>query len=205
MNNFLKKLSFSSPWDQRIAVIISKPFIFFNVHPNIVTLIGVLFGISAFFFYTLGNLFYAKIASLFFFVAACFDHVDGQVARKLNKTSTFGHYLDHVGVCSSYIFLFIGLGIYSDKNFNIGLTYGYVSATCVFLIMSIRFYLERIKGGKAIEQSNILGFEHEDIIYIVIPVTFLNKIDVFLFYSFIGTPIFLFITIFIFLYKTKKL
>ena len=205
MNNFLKKLSFSSPWDQRIAVIISKPFIFFNVHPNIVTLIGILFGISAFFFYTLGNLFYAKIASLFFFVAACFDHVDGQVARKLNKTSTFGHYLDHVGVCLSYILLFIGLGIYSDKNFNIGLSYGYVSASCVFLTMSIRFYLERIKGGKAIEQSNILGFEHEDIIYIVIPVTFLNKIDVFLFYSFIGTPIFLFITIFIFLYKTKKL
>ena len=205
MNNFLKKLSFSSPWDQRIAVIISKPFIFFNVHPNIVTLIGILFGIFAFFFYTLGNLFYAKIASLFFFVAACFDHVDGQVARKLNKTSTFGHYLDHVGVCLSYIFLFIGLGIYSDKNFNIGLSYGCASATCVFLIMSIRFYLERIKGGKAIEQSNILGFEHEDIIYIVIPVTFLNKIDVFLFYSFIGTPIFLFITIFIFLYKTKKL
>ena len=205
MNNFLKRLSFSSPWDQRVAMIISKPFIFFNVHPNIVTLIGVLFGISAFFFYTLGNLFYAKIASLFFFVAACFDHVDGQVARKLNKTSTFGHYLDHVGVCSSYIFLFIGLGIYSDKNFNIGLSYGYVSALCVFLIMSIRFYLERIKGGKAIEQSNILGFEHEDIIYIVIPVTFLNKIDVFLFYSFIGTPIFLVITIFIFLYKTKKL
>ena len=205
MNNFLKKLSFSSPWDQRIAVIISKPFIFFNVHPNIVTLIGILLGIFAFFFYTLGNLFYAKIASLFFFVAACFDHVDGQVARKLNKTSTFGHYLDHVGVCLSYIFLFIGLGIYSDKNFNIGLSYGCVSATCVFLIMSIRFYLERIKGGKAIEQSNILGFEHEDIIYIVIPVTFLNKIDVFLFYSFIGTPIFLFITIFIFLYKTKKL
>tara|TARA_B100001123_G_C15074429_1_gene932972 strand:+ start:489 stop:704 length:216 start_codon:yes stop_codon:yes gene_type:complete len=71
--------------------------------------------------------------------------------------------------------------------------------------MSIRFYLERMKGGDAIEQMNILGFEHEDIIYIIIPVTFLNKIDTFLFYSFIGTPIFLVITIFIFFYKTKRL
>ena len=58
-------------------------------------------------------------------------------------------------------------------------------------------------GGEAIEQRNILGFEHEDIIYIVIPITFLNKIDIFLFYSFIGTPIFLAITILIFFYKTK--
>ena len=205
MNKIKKKLSFNLPWDQRIAEIISKPFIFYNIHPNIVTIIGILLGLIAGTLYAIGDIFYAKIASIFFFFAACFDHVDGEVARKLNKTSIFGHYLDHIGVCISYIALFIGLGIYSDKNFNLGLNYGYVSALCIFLIMTIRFYLERIRGGEAIEQINILGFEHEDIIYIVIPVTFLNKIDIFLFYSFIGTPIFLAITILIFFYKTKKL
>ena len=205
MNKILKKIHFNLPWDQRIALIISKPFIFFNIHPNIVTLIGILFGLTSFFLYTFGNLFYAKIASILFFIAACFDHVDGEVARKLNKTSTLGHYLDHIGVCITYIALFIGLGIYSHKNFNLGLNYGYISSLCVFLIMTIRFYLERVKGSKAIKQSNILGFEHEDIIYIIIPITFLNKIDVFLFYSFIGSQIFLVITFFIFFYKMKKL
>ena len=205
MNNFFNKLSLSTPWDQKLAYIISKPFIFFKIHPNIVTFIGILFGAFAFIFYSFGNLFYAKIASLLFFIAACFDHVDGEVARKLNKSSTLGHYLDHVGVCLSYIFLFVGLGIYAEKNFNTDLTYSYVSAFCVFLIMTIRFILERMKGGFAIEQKNILGFEHEDIIYIVIPITFFNKIDIFLLCSFIGTPIFLFITICIFINKTKNL
>ena len=205
MSNIIKKLSFSLPWDQRIAEIISKPFIFFNIHPNIVTIIGTLLGLIACCLYTTGDIFYAKIASIIFFFAACFDHVDGEVARKLNKRSIFGHYLDHIGVCISYILLFIGLGFYADKNFNLGLNYGYVSALCIFLIMTIRFYLERIKGGEAIEQRNILGFAHEDVIYIVIPVTFLDKIDIFLFYSFIGTPIFLAITILIFFYKTKEL
>ena len=71
--------------------------------------------------------------------------------------------------------------------------------------MTIRFYLERIKGGEAIRQTNILGFEHEDIIYIVIPITFFNKIDDFLYYSYIGTLIFLVITLLIFFYKLKKL
>ena len=205
MIKIIKKLSLTSPWDQRVAQIISKPFIYFNIHPNIVTVIGILFGLLSFFLYTTGNLFYAKIASLFFFIAACFDHVDGEVARKLNKISTFGHYLDHIGVCISYIALFIGLGIYSNKNFNLGLDYAFISALCVFLIMTIRFYLERVRGVDAIKQNNILGFEHEDIIYIIIPVTFFNKIDIFLFYSFIGTPIFLAITILIFFYKIKKL
>ena len=205
MNKIIKKLSFSLPWDQRIAEIISKPFIFFNIHPNIVTIIGVLLGLTASFLYTTGDIFYAKIASIIFFFAACFDHVDGEVARKLNKRSIFGHYLDHIGVCISYIVLFIGLGFYADKNFNLGLNYGYVSALCIFLIMTIRFYLERIKGGEAIEQRNILGFEHEDIIYIVIPITFINKIPEFLFFSYIGTPLFLIITILLFFYKIKKL
>ena len=177
MSKIIKKLSFSLPWDQRIAEIISKPFIFFNIHPNIVTIVGILLGLTVGYFYSIGDIFYAKIASIIFFFAACFDHVDGEVARKLNKRSIFGHYLDHIGVCISYIVLFIGLGFYADKNFNLGLNYGYVSALCIFLIMTIRFYLERIKGGDAIHQTNILGFEHEDIIYIVIPITFFNKID----------------------------
>ena len=72
MNKIIKKLSFSLPWDQRIAEIISKPFIFFNIHPNIVTIIGALLGLIACCLYTTGDIFYAKIASIIFFFAACF-------------------------------------------------------------------------------------------------------------------------------------
>ena len=205
MNKIIKKLSFSLPWDQRIAEIISKPFIFLNIHPNIVTFVGIVLGLTSAWLYSTGDIFYAKIASIIFFFAACFDHVDGEVARKLNKTSVFGHYLDHIGVCISYIALFIGLGFYADKNFDLGLNHAYVSALCVFLIMTIRFYLERVKGGGAIHQNNILGFEHEDIIYVIIPITFINKIPEFLFFSYIGTPLFLIITLLISFYKIKKL
>ena len=205
MSNIIKKLSFSLPWDQRIAEIISKPFIFLNIHPNIVTFVGIVLGLTSAWLYSTGDIFYAKIASIIFFFAACFDHVDGEVARKLNKTSVFGHYLDHIGVCISYIALFIGLGFYADKNFDLGLNHAYVSALCVFLIMTIRFYLERVKGGGAIHQNNILGFEHEDIIYVIIPITFINKIPEFLFFSYIGTPLFLIITLLISFYTIKKL
>ena len=67
MNKIIKKLSFI-PWDQRIAEIISKPFIFYNIHPNIVTIIGILLGLIAGTLYAIGDIFYAKIASIFFFL-----------------------------------------------------------------------------------------------------------------------------------------
>ena len=205
MIKFIKRFSLLTPWDQKVAFILSRPFIFFRVHPNIVTFVGILLGLVCFLLYSTADFFLAKIASIIFFFAACFDHVDGEVARKLNKTSILGHYLDHIGVCITYISLFVGLGFYSEKNFDLGLKYGCISALCVFLIMTIRFYLERVKGDEAIRQNNILGFEHEDIIYIVIPITFINKIPEFLFFSYVGTPIFLAITLLITLYKIKKL
>ena len=205
MNKFFNFLQFSEPWDQKIAKILAKPFIFFNIHPNLVTLIGIILGLFTFYFYSKGDQFFAKVGSIVFFFGACFDHIDGEVARKLNKTSVLGHYLDHLGVCITYIALFIGLGVWCQKNAGNGYYYGVVAGLCIFLIMTIRFYLERIKGGEAIRQTNILGFEHEDIIYIVIPITFFNKIDDFLYYSYIGTLIFLVITLLIFLYKMKKL
>ena len=205
MSKIIKFFSLPFAWDQKVAFIISKPFIYFNIHPNIVTFIGILLGFVSFFLYSSGNLFFAKIASLFFFLAACFDHVDGVVARKLKKTSVMGHYLDHLGVCISYVILFIGLGLYEEKNFNtLGLNHALVSAFCIFLIMSIRLFLERLKGGSSIHQNNILGFEQEDLLYLIIPITFFDKIGVFLYYSYLGTPIFLIITLVIFIFKIKK-
>ena len=39
MIKFIKRFSLLTPWDQKIAFILSRPFIFFRVHPNIVTFV----------------------------------------------------------------------------------------------------------------------------------------------------------------------
>ena len=205
MNKFFNFLQFSEPWDQKIAKILAKPFIFFNIHPNLVTLIGIILGLFTFYFYSKGDQFFAKVGSIVFFFGACFDHIDGEVARKLNKTSVLGHYLDHLGVCITYIALFIGLGVWCQINTGNGYYYGIIASISVFLIMSLRFYLERKKGGDAIMLKNFLGFEPEDILYLIIPITFFDKIESFLYAAYIGTQIFLLITFLIVLYKIKKL
>ena len=71
--------------------------------------------------------------------------------------------------------------------------------------MSLRFYLEKTKGGDAIKQKNFLGFEPEDLLYLIIPITFFDRIESFLYTAYIGTQIFLLITFLIVLYKIKKL
>ena len=50
MNKVLNFLQFSEPWDQKIAKVLAKPFIFFNIHPNLVTLLGIILGLFTFFF-----------------------------------------------------------------------------------------------------------------------------------------------------------
>ncbi|MCL1842599.1 MAG: CDP-alcohol phosphatidyltransferase family protein [Defluviitaleaceae bacterium] len=59
--------------------------------PNALTTLGLVFGIFACYFLTLGNL-QAAIICLFF--AGVMDAVDGFVASKLNQQTEFGQYVD---------------------------------------------------------------------------------------------------------------
>ena len=72
MNKFFNFLQFSKPWDQKIAKILAKPFIFFNIHPNFVTLIGIILGLFTFYFYSKGDQFFAKVGSIVFFFWSLF-------------------------------------------------------------------------------------------------------------------------------------
>jgi CDP-diacylglycerol--serine O-phosphatidyltransferase len=62
----------------------------FNL-PNLITTGGLIFGIIACYFLTLGDL---TMAIFFLFFAGVMDLVDGWVAAKLNQLSEFGQYLD---------------------------------------------------------------------------------------------------------------
>lgn len=63
----------------------------FGLHPNILTISGVaVFGIAGY----ITIIGYWKVAVVIGIVGACLDALDGVVARKFNKMSTFGAILD---------------------------------------------------------------------------------------------------------------
>ncbi|MDP7543558.1 MAG: CDP-alcohol phosphatidyltransferase family protein, partial [Alphaproteobacteria bacterium] len=76
-----------------------------SVHPNAITTLGLMMGLLAGYLFAQGDPVLANWAAGVFMFAAFIDHADGELARLVNKTSTFGHYYDHVAVAVSYVTL----------------------------------------------------------------------------------------------------
>lgn len=180
-------------WDRRLARVLAKPLARAGVHPNAVTSAVLLLGLAAGVLFARGGTLAANLAAALFVLAAFADHLDGEVARRAGKTSTFGHYYDHVAVLVSYSGMFIGAGIglrggaLGDWSVVLGALAGLSVAT----IVGVRMAVEYRRGKQATRQGNLLGFEPEDTLYLVGPVTWLGAMPAFVAAAGIGAPVFL--------------
>ena len=189
MSGSLKNIA----WDQRLARILVRPLARTSVHPNAITTLGLMMGLLAGYLFAQGDPALANWAAGVFMFAAFVDHADGELARLVNKTSTFGHYYDHVAVAISYVSLFVGMGIgqrYGPLG-DWGMPLGVATSVAVVAIMSVRVEIEVREGLEAVKQGSIAGFEPEDILYMVGPVIWLGYGLPFLVVAGIGAPLFL--------------
>jgi phosphatidylglycerophosphate synthase len=182
-----------TPWDQRLAVLLAPPIGRLGVSPNAVTTFGLLMGLLAGYLFSTGDQAISNWAALVFVYAVFNDHVDGAVARFTGKSSKFGAMYDHVGSGVSYVAMFVGVG-YGLREGEIGVwavPLGLAAGISVTLIFLVRTWVERVEGRDAIRQPSTLGFEIEDTLYIVGPITWLGVLEPFILLSGIGTPLFL--------------
>src|ERR1051326_367519 len=77
-----------------------------NVHPNILTLIGMLINIVAMILFYKGQF---RSAALVVIFAGIFDIVDGETARRTNRVTKFGAFFDSVIDRYSDVLLLLGL------------------------------------------------------------------------------------------------
>lgn len=77
--------------------------------PNQLTVIGLIFGILAFFFIVYGSII---IGAVFVLLSGLFDVLDGLVARTQRMATDFGAFLDSVFDRYVDVLVFIALGIY---------------------------------------------------------------------------------------------
>ena len=96
-NTIQKSLHSQEPW---INVIIFKyitiPLVYFIVNytkitPNIISIISLIFGMSAAYFYFTNEVFYG---GLFYLISYIFDAIDGKVARIKSSGKAYGEWLD---------------------------------------------------------------------------------------------------------------
>src|ERR1051325_4302735 len=83
-----------------------------RVHPNILTLIGLLINIVAMVLFAKGIFVWGALVVLF---AGIFDMVDGEVARRTKRVTNFGAFFDSVIDRYSDLLLLLGLVIWYAK------------------------------------------------------------------------------------------
>ena len=183
--------SISPPWDQRLAHVLLQPLVATPITPNQITTLSLAVGWLAAGLYGSGGA-AANVGGLCFMLSFWLDHADGELARMTGRTSRFGHYYDLAAGGAVLIALFIGIGIgLRDGTLGawaIGLGTGAGLVTAVIFIL--RMELERRAGKAGTRQPNLLGFELENVMYLLGPITWLGLLQPFLVMAGIGAPLF---------------
>jgi len=118
------------------------------------------------------NIDLAWCAALLYMLAVFSDHMDGELARMTGKTSSFGHDYDYIVGGMNYTSLFIGIGIGLHETVGAWTTaLGFAAGLSNPFILYLRMRMERKFGLEAVEHPARAGFELEDFVYLIGPIT----------------------------------
>jgi CDP-diacylglycerol--glycerol-3-phosphate 3-phosphatidyltransferase len=121
-----------------------------GIHPNVLTLIGVLINVAAAWLLAKDYFIWAGVVMI---VANIFDFIDGKVAHLTGTQSAFGAFWDSTLDRFSDLALFTGLiWLYADHGSN-----GYVLITTMALIFSIMTSYARARAESLIDKCKV-GF-----------------------------------------------
>jgi len=140
----------------------------FRVHPNLLTLLGVLVNVVAAGLLVVGHF---TSAGLVMLVANIFDYIDGKVARELGQESAFGGFWDSVMDRFSDITLFIGLIIlYAEFHRT-----DYVVITALAMMFSVMTSYTRARAESIIAKCKVGFLERPERIVLFMLGAFTNR------------------------------
>jgi CDP-diacylglycerol--glycerol-3-phosphate 3-phosphatidyltransferase len=140
----------------------------FRIHPNVLTLIGVLINFAAAWALAVGRF---VLAGFVMIVANIFDFIDGKVARELAMESAFGGFWDSVMDRFSDISLFIGL-IYLYST--LGRT-DYVMISALAMMFAILTSYTRARAESLIDKCKVGFMERPERIVLFMIGAFTNR------------------------------
>ena len=100
-------------WDSRLARALVRPLVHTSVHPNHLTTLSLLVGLSGAVSFGLGSSLSIALGAGLYMLSMFLDHTDGELARLSGKTSEFGHRYDRAVdlVVKSAVFAGMGVGV----------------------------------------------------------------------------------------------
>lgn len=145
----------------RLIVLIVRGLALSKIHPNVLTLIGLLINVGAAVLLAFGRF---RAAGLVILGAALFDMVDGRVARHTNQVTKFGGFFDSVLDRYSDLGLLMGLLVYYasiNRNF-------YVVLTAVVMTASVMISYTRSRAESTIPSCKVGFLERPERIVLLI-------------------------------------
>jgi phosphatidylglycerophosphate synthase len=132
-----------------------------RVHPNILTLIGLVINIFAMVLFAKGHLDWGALVIIF---AGIFDMLDGEVARRTKRVTKFGAFFDSVIDRYSDVLLLLGLIIWYAKIHRIF----YVGLTGLVLIGAVLTSYTRARAESLIPACKVGFLERPERIVLLI-------------------------------------
>ena len=185
------------PYDQRLARWLVKPLVSTAISPNHLTFLSFGFGLAASALFAFGGPEAAAWAAGIYMLAVFTDHTDGELARQSGRTSPLGHKLDFIVGGLNYTLLFCGIGIGQlQSGLGMpGLVLGLAAGLANPLILYLRLRLDERWGKQAWRHPYFSGFELEDFIYLIGPITWIFGLQYFFIPYALGTLAYLVWTI----------
>lgn len=182
----------TKPWDSRIAHTLVLPLRGTRVHPNHITTGVLVVGLGAAALYAVATPAAANLGAFCWVLACVLDHADGELARLTGKTSSFGHAYDRAVDLVVKLALFAGMGasLRHGPLRHWGLPLGVLGGVALVAIFLLRGAMARRRGSGAFRQPRFVGFELEDILYVIAPLTWVGWLGPFLVCTAVGTPLF---------------
>lgn len=145
----------------RLIVLIVRGLALSKIHPNVLTLLGLLINVGAAVLLAFGAF---RAAGLVILGAALFDMVDGRVARHTNKVTKFGGFFDSVLDRYSDLGLLMGLLVYY-ASIN---RFFYVVLTAVVMTASVMISYTRSRAENTIPLCKVGFLERPERIVLLI-------------------------------------
>jgi archaetidylinositol phosphate synthase len=189
------------PWDQRIARVLVRPLVGGPVRPNHISALTLILALAGAALLATGEATQVNWGAGLFILSRFLDHFDGELARQQGSTSKLGYYLDYVSGGIGYAALFIGIGVGLVGPLGVWAVIlaaaGAASALIsMFSNMAIDNYRDGAETLDALRYPGFAGFELEDGIYILGPVTWAGWLAPFFVAAGIGASVYCLWTIF---------
>jgi CDP-alcohol phosphatidyltransferase-like enzyme len=179
-------------WDSRLARWLVTPLRDTRVHPNHVTTVGTAVGLSAAALYASGVPALVNLGAGVWVVSAVLDHADGELARMAGKSTAWGAAYDRASDLLVRLALFtaMGVGLRDGALGPAAPLCGLAAGVAFVAIFTIRGAIIRRRGRDAVAQPTVGGFEIEDVLYLIAPLTWLGGLEPFVVAAGIGAPLY---------------